>query len=259
MENSFECERCGFTTAYKCALLRHLENKTPCETLNSNISRADHIKKLTEKKNSVYQCSYCDKKFAAASSRSRHEKGCKNTTENLIKRIQDLEMALQQQQQATINNGTINNGCINITVNNYGNENKSYLTKEFLTKCLRKKNQGMLDLIRALHFHPDHQENHNIKATNIKLPYIQKLVNGRWEYFDKNEVADELIKDGFEILDEHQCDNEEDLKQQMSKHLYQEIEKWIDSVRDKEKDTFQPLLRDVYLVVLNNSYMIVSK
>jgi hypothetical protein len=266
----FTCERCDFTTAYKCSLVTHLKAKNPCPELKSKISREEHIEKLRSKEVNGKSCRFCGKRFVAYQNRHKHEKICgekasnSSELEDLKQKVDFLQQKLDQvldvgHTSLNINNGTINNNNINIIINNYGDENKSYLSKDFLTKCLRKKHQGMLDLIKALHFHSDHNENHNIRISNKKLPYIEKYIETRWQYFDKKEVIDDLIKEGWQILDEHQYDNEEELKSMMSKRLFDDIDNWLNTIQDREKKTMEPLRRDIYLVILNNSYMVLTK
>jgi hypothetical protein len=262
------CERCGFTTEYKSSLFRHLKAKQECQPLNSSLSRDTIIENMKKKEyNEVtHQCDFCDAKFNTSQSKYRHQKMCKNRANNnliqviekLQQEIQDLKHAYTASPTQIINNTNINNG-IQIVINEFGKENTNYLTKDFVTRCLKKKNEGLIDLIRAIHFNPDHKENHNLRITNKKLPYIEKFLEERWRYEDKDKIIDELIREGFEILDEHHYDNEEELKQLMTRRIYEDLDKWLSQIRDKEKDVITPLKRDLYLVVLNNSYMILSK
>ena len=259
----FTCQRCNFQTAYKCSLITHLKSKTPCPETNSSASREACIAKLNEKalNEKTFECVYCHDKFNDNANRHKHQKICKKKTDSLEEKIKKLEKKLDEVLVRTSNGNNIlvNNGNINIQVNGFGSENKSYLSKDFLTKCLRKQNKGMIELIRALHFHPEHHENYNLKVTNKKLPYVEKFVDARWQYCDRAEVIDDLINEGFTILDEHHYDNEEDLKKLMSKRIYDDLDNWLSSIRDKEKDTITPLRRDMYLVILNNSYMVLTK
>ncbi len=46
---TFSCERCGYLSAYKGNVLKHLSNKKICASLKSDISREECINKLTNK------------------------------------------------------------------------------------------------------------------------------------------------------------------------------------------------------------------
>ena len=131
--------------------------------------------------------------------------------------------------------------------------------REFRTSGVPLFWRTSVTLIKALHFDPNHSENHNLRVNNKKLPYIEKYIDARWQYCDKNEVIDELIEEGFTILDSHQCDNEDDLKRMLGKRLYDDIELWLSNINQKQKDIVQPLRRDMYLVILNHSYMVLGK
>lgn len=251
----FTCERCGFETEYKCSLIKHLERKKSCNSSLSNISREDLIKKLKEKKRNdvTYDCRFCSAQFNHYANCQRHQQTCKEKNDEIMQlrlEIKELKNSIN------ITNNITNN--VQVTINNYGNENKDYLSKDFLMSCIKRKNNGMLELIKTIHFNKDHAENHNVRIANKKLPYIEKYVD-RWQYCTKEEVLDELIHEGFQIMDEYHCDNEDDLKKKLTQRFYDDLGKWLGDVDQKEKEVIEPLRRDLYLVVLNNSYMVLTK
>ena len=252
----FTCERCNFCTAYKCALVKHLESKIPCPTTLRDISREDLKLKLK-----------------APSDRSDEIDLLKRQLEKQQQQIEEQNKQIKELQNkfeslaiiSNSNNNTVNshnttvNNTNHITVHNFGSENKSYLSKDFLTHCLRRKHSGLLDLVKAIHFDQSHPENHNIRIKNKKLCYIEKLVDKRWQLFDKNAALEELIHQGWEVFDEFQYDNENDLKQSIKPKLLSDVQAWLDKVEVKEKSTIDPLKRDVNLLILNNSYMLIAK
>ena len=48
-------------------------------------------------------------------------------------------------------------------------------------------------LIRSIHFHPKHPENHNIQVTNIGKNYAKIFTDNKWEIRNKNRTIDDLI------------------------------------------------------------------
>ena len=104
----------------------------------------------------------------------------------------------------TNNNNNITYGDVNnnvIIVNNYGKENTNYLTEDYLKKLLDKPYGGIQNLIKNIHFHPNHPENHNVKITNKKLPYALVWNDKIWETRNKKEVIEDLVDKGYMIMD----------------------------------------------------------
>ena len=59
-------------------------------------------------------------------------------------------------------------------------------------------------LIKQIHFNPKHPENHNIKITNKKEPYIKVRKNDKWEFQDKGSTITDLIdRQQIHLLDEN--------------------------------------------------------
>ena len=214
-----------------------------------NIS-LDEIQKLFEPKEKRFKCE-CGNAFTHHSSLYRHKKTCKLNAETKP----TVNIGTQNITNITI--GTQNN--INVYVMPYGEENTEYLTPDFLTKCLRRTNEGFVELLQHIHFHPEHIENHNLKITNKKSNFIEKYNGNRWQYDSKQKVIDELFKKGFEILDDHYYDNEADLKQKLSKCIMNNIDNFMKAVNNGDKDIVKPLLDGIYLLILNNSYMVLTK
>jgi hypothetical protein len=122
----------------------------------------------------------------------------------------EIEKLLTTVSTTTTNNNTTNNnnnityGDVNnnvIIVNNYGKENTNYLTEDYLKKLLDKPYGGIQNLIKNIHFHPNHPENHNVKITNKKLPYALVWNDKIWETRNKKEVIEDLVDKGYMIMD----------------------------------------------------------
>ena len=57
------------------------------------------------------------------------------------------------------------------------------------------------DIIKKIHFHPKHPENHNVKITNKKLPHALVWNDKIWETRSKKEVIADLVDKGYFIMD----------------------------------------------------------
>ena len=179
--------------------------------------------------NSDFSCIFCKSSFSSFSNKRRHELHRCRKNPNYVnkiletknKKIKKLEMEKKKMKReiekllttvstTTTNNNTTNNnnnityGDVNnnvIIVNNYGKENTNYLTEDYLKKLLDKPYGGIQNLIKNIHFHPNHPENHNVKITNKKLPYALVWNDKIWETRNKKEVIEDLVDKGYMIMD----------------------------------------------------------
>ena len=179
--------------------------------------------------NSGFFCIFCKSSFSSFSNKRRHELHRCRKNPNYVnkiletknKKIKKLEMEKKKMKReieklltsvstTTTNNNTTNNnnnityGDVNnnvIIVNNYGKENTNYLTEDYLKKLLDKPYGGIQNLIKNIHFHPNHPENHNVKITNKKLPYALVWNDKIWETRNKKEVIEDLVDKGYMIMD----------------------------------------------------------
>ena len=229
-ESMYTCERCGYETALKGCLVRHLQNKKVCLAKISNIDRKDLLSRLISKeyKTQTTTCEFCNK-VVSKPVIARHKKTCKNRCESsqqssqmvpeydalshdtlhklkqLIKNEILQEMNSNQASTSIINNNTTinNNNTYNIQLNNFGNENTSYLTPEFLTYCLSNPKKGMSFLIEKIHYNKDYPENHNLRCKSLKNNMFERFVDTQWTLCDASNTLDELIKKGYRILEAH--------------------------------------------------------
>ena len=230
----YECEVCIFSSNIKCNWKRHLKTNKHLNNINISLSAMvgntkehkkntkEHKKNTKEHKKNTkehsFMCDYCGNKFLTFSSKRRHELHyCKendDVLETIIndknKKIKELEKEKRKMKKeiekllttvATVNNTTNNNTNNIIVVNNYGKENTDYLTEDYLKKLLDKPFGGIQQIIKKLHFHPKHPENHNVKITNKKEPYALVWNDKIWETRKKKEVISDLVDKGYMILD----------------------------------------------------------
>ena len=152
----------------------------------------------------IYTCQFCKQKYSKNSNLHRHMKKCTKKDENkivsfkeesdntklleYIKIIEKEKKAIRKENElitkekkamrkeieklidkvgGTTNN--IMNNTINIVApNNFTQENLDYLTGDYLDGLLKIPYGSILDLLRHIHFNPNHPENHNIKILNRK-------------------------------------------------------------------------------------------
>lgn len=226
---------------------------------------------FSAEKNDPLICSYCKKKFKRRDNVIRHmRKNCKILKNNWIEeesgqssleaenshlkdRIKELEIQLKNKPQ--IINNTINtyNNQINqqfnqqININGYGKEDISYITKDMANEYLEFPYTSIPNIIKSIHFHPQHPENHNIKITNRKEPYAKVYLDNKWILRDKNEVIDDLRDKGKNILDDLR---DEELHSGFKNNCYNNF---LDKIDNHDKDLLKKTNKDIELLIINNS------
>ena len=227
----YECLHCNFSSKLKTDYKRHLktskhkrllEETAPLKKNIPNIPQnipilAQNIP-IFEPKNSGFSCIFCKSSFSSFSNKRRHElHRCKKNPnyvngiiESKNKQIKQLEKERNKMKKEieklllatnTTNITNITNTNNVIIVNNYGKENTNYLSEEYLKKLIDKPFEGIQNLIKNIHFHPNHPENHNVKITNKKMPYALVWNDKIWETRKKKEVIEDLVDKGYMILD----------------------------------------------------------
>ena len=227
-------------------------------------------------KNSTIFCDFCGKNFTRAYGLTCHLKTCKikKQVENENDKDKKIEELIKNQEQMkeqmkemvekllinsgnTTNNNNNNNNhnshnTINNTIhiNNYGNENTDYLKGDYLNNLLQGAFTAIPKLIENIHFNPQHPENHNIKITNKKEPYVKIRKNDKWELQDKKETLETLVDDKYYILEDHYADVED--KNNLSNHTKEVMKNFRDKFND-DKELQKDLQKKSEMVIINNS------
>ena len=159
-----------------------------------------------------HTCKYCSKTYSKNSNLHRHLKKCphKKKAEDWEEQLLQYKKERQELREqvstllhtlANTNNGqkqsdnvggttTHQTNChntnnIQININNYGHENLDYVTQDFVQNLFSIPYGALPKLIKFIHFHPQHPENHNVKIPNKKQNLALIHNNGKWEYRNK--------------------------------------------------------------------------
>ena len=171
-------------------------------------------KKRTETRD-MYYCS-CGKSYNYRQGLSRHKEICqKNQEIALIEaRHESEKIELKKQIETLLDKvGTTNienqtniktniENQTNININYYGCENLEYITDKFIQEMMKIPYGSIPNIIKHIHFHPAHPENHNVKITNRKLPYASIYKNDKWELVHKKNTIEELMKKSYDMMDD---------------------------------------------------------
>ena len=180
LPNALEC----VGDAFKC-----VENALKCVEKRSDALKC--VEKVLTPKNPKFECKYCGKCFKEARYLTQHIKRyqCGKqffTREEMEKRIEE-KCAEKDKLIISLNNqigkllekvgDTYNTNTYNIVINPFGKENTSYISEDYVRNLINDGPYNSIPkLLKYIHFHPEHKENHNIKIPNKKQPYAQIIM-----------------------------------------------------------------------------------
>lgn len=241
------CDICGYTTKYKSNFIKHSKRKNPC-------------KKIDQHK--PYSCKYCNINFSNRQLKYKHQNICSlnKMNENTLDEMKQSYHLLQKDMKnlkslvtnssLEVNNYNIENNIennIEIVINNYGNENRKYMTDTYMSKLLELPFSAIKKYVKNLHFNPKHPENHNVKITNKKQPYIYIYNNEKWFIEDKTTILEDIVDNSYFVIDGHYEINEDAL----SDNQRSRYKTFQNKYETKDKDLKKKLLKDVELTILN--------
>ena len=222
----YKCERCHYISKHKGNIKKHLQRKSPCRAIHSDIS----IKKLLEELNKSkegFACNKCNKVFNSRQGKYQHQKRCKkelvvykekkNDTEEIEELKNELklmkELFIEKMQSQNITN------VENQQVENQQNNTNLFISfndKENIHKVLKQCQETILELekvrskdkcftiyLTAAHFNPEYPEMNNIKLTNLKPDY--KLIDirdeeGKWKKEPQKNIFNNLITSSKDFI-----------------------------------------------------------
>ena len=209
----------------------------------------------SEEKITKYQCEYCDKYLSKNSHLHRHYKRCKEKAkiddkkmlQNQIKDLYDQLHAKDEQIHELIGKvGDTHQTIINLNI--YGKENLDYLTPKYFQKLLKGGAYGAIPkLIKHIHCNPEHPENHNIKITNKKQPFVSVWEEEKWVIKDKKEVLENMVDKGYNLIDDYYDDEGKEILDNKKIKIYNKFQ----NDYDKNKNVKKKVNKDIELVILN--------
>ena len=103
------------------------------------------------------------------------------------------------------------------------------------------------NIIKYIHYDPEHPENNNMRITNKKDPYIRLLENNKWRVDNKKLVISNLIDKGKLILDKYRSS---EMHTTFKNNCY---DKFIDQIENDDKVLIKQMISDLELLIMNNS------
>ena len=219
----------------------------------------------------TYKCKFCNKIYSTNSHMNRHLKKCStidlsdntkviNYINELEKENKQIKKKLRKVVEKLIdnccvtninnnsNNNTINMQQQNIIINSYGKENLDYLTKNYLTGLVYKPFDSVQSLLKTIHFNPKHPENHNIKISNKKEKYANVYNSGNWEFKSKKEVIENIVDNGYNIMECHFEDIKKDIEYMRRERFSNFQDKY-----DTDPNIKKNIESDIEMLILNKN------
>ena len=284
MDFEYYCPRCGYNTSRKALMVKHLHRTRPCIGVSDGSDAMVLLKQVTSciaarKYGEFGVACTCGKVLKNRLSLNHHRAyHCALREPRSVgeasdaESVQDELRALRQQVERlsaqlpagtvtigkvdvtnVVNNvsGSVNTVNATVTINAFGRETTEHITPQFLDQCVKRTSKGLVELIEKIHFDPGHQQNCNLKITNVKMPIMQ-VHNGRtWKYDTKEKVLNQLVDRGHGIMQDHFDDHEDRIRDQVSQTMFDHIRGWMDRMADRDKKTLEAVLTDIYVLVLN--------
>jgi hypothetical protein len=254
----FTCERCGYTTGLKANLKIHLEKKYPCKiTTTCEKTTLELLQELYSQnvKDNIHVCQ-CGLTYKHKSNLCRHQGSCNKHKEYKTQKMLKYNNSITNSNHNIITNGDHNNTTVHnhntIVVNNFGSEDISYLSDEFIERCTCLLSIGIKSMAKAIHLNKDHPENHTMKVTNIKSPYVSIIKDNKWMKADKKDTLKQLIDKISDILKCYFDDNRDEIKQKYNSYKRDAIEFYHERLENEDKELWKKLMKEIYLMFVNN-------
>lgn len=265
----WKCPRCHYETKYKHSIKKHLTRQYECPATHCDTPYVDILDSMfpsETQKTCPYVCDHCSKGFTTRQARWTHKKTCKKAN----------ELQNPSQTQASITNNTnahnsnahntntnshnnhshnTTNNIVNnhIHINAFGKEDLSHITKAFLTQSVKRRDKGLVELMRKIHFDRKVPGNRNIRIRNKKKSLIEYHNGKRWIYEDKSKVLNDVMDKGQNMMQDHFDEYNKTIREIAPKYWYDAITDWLTKVKDGKTAEARVALKALHIMILNES------
>ena len=216
MSKQYKCNKCFMVFNKKTNYMRHISRKKPCVISNrEHIVREEPdidyteindyeeilpivVKTVDENKSlEQYQIEeYIHKiKYYKLINHKLKSKFMDTTYVKPLYSIKHLNEILENKKNEK--NYNIN------SIRLFGDEDISYITDEFMKKILINPFQGLINLIREVHFNNIYKMNANLSIPFMRFNKVIVFTETGWKIFSKKEIFNNIISSKKEIIDEY--------------------------------------------------------
>lgn len=258
MESKFYCQVCNTSFARKYLMSQHYKSKK-------------HMLRVKATNNDTLEYCHCGKSYTTNTALKYHQRSCKTpvppTEQEIppkdellkeldsktleIKELRDEIDRLKAEKSVTNNNQNIGtqNNSFTINVNAFGHENIDHITENRMLKCISHVYGSIPMLVKHIYCDPKHPENHTVKISNYRHPYIKiRNKNKKWENANKEQIKSNIITKSYYMLDTTYEGNKDKLSESIQRNFEQMQEKF----NDGEPTMMKNLNHDVDMVLMNS-------
>jgi len=148
------------------------------------------------------------------------------------------------------------------STNFFGDEDISYINDDFMKKIIINPFQGIINLIREIHFNPIYKTNHNLIISSIKFNKVDTFTELGWKLLPKKDVFHNIIITKKDIIDTYyeklMNHNELNVFQILEYKRFDKIIKNIiyptlmKKITNEDKRIYRMLIDEILLLFINN-------
>lgn len=215
MPTQYKCNKCFIIFNKKTNYTRHINRKIPCiitdrEYITESVKDYSEINEYErilpiiintpEEEHKFLEQYKIEEyihqiKYYKIINHKLKMKLCNITNEKHLYSIESLNDFLQ-------NKKTVNFYNVN-SIRFFGHEDISYITDDFMKKIILNPFQGIINLIRYIHFNPIYKMNHNLIITSIKFKKVDVFIECGWKLSLKKDVFHNIIATKKDIIDSY--------------------------------------------------------
>ena len=215
MSKQYKCNKCFMVFNKKTNYMRHISRKKPCAISNrehiicesdidyAEINEYEEILPLVvktadeNKSQEQYQIEeYIHKiKYYKLINHKLKSKLMNTTYVKPLYSINHLNELLETKKPEIFYN-------IN-SIRLFGDEDISYITDEFMKKILINPFQGLVNIIREVHFNNLYKMNTNLSIPFMRFNKVCVFTETGWKIFSKKEIFNNIISSKKDIIDEY--------------------------------------------------------
>lgn len=240
--NLLQCTKC-----HKCFANRHNKSRhmKSCNTIAAQTQ--DHVNEQETATTSVIKCTQCYKTFISQYNLEKHLPICKGISNALeckhCHKVFSCRQSKSFHQQRCTQNKICDTLQDSTAIKCYGRENIDYITADLKDRLVSDfEGLGIVSIIKAIHFNPNHPENHNILKHDSK--YCRVYDDGEWMLYSlKSTLENLVIKYKYVLLDHLMGDS---FRENVPEDIWLRLYNYLAGVdRQKDPGGYYRIVRDV--------------
>ncbi len=232
---------------------------TPIDSQTLNKNFLNFLKDSTNKSENKYICVHCGNGFSKNSNLHRHMRVCKEKErfskeeldfylqekDSILKEKEDVISELKKQIELLLTKvGNVTNIQQNIYINPFGKENTEYIKSDYVKNLLDgvDAHNYIPNILKQIHFNPEHQENWNICIPNKKQPLAKVYDGAKWVYQNKKNTIENMTFKAYKtLIDNYDENNDKTWKKIVDNNMYHD-----------DQPTKERIDKDTEIMILNS-------